>query len=682
MTCTGQNSARLNSGGEKTFIRRPPRRMSSAPPTSSPAKPELGAILNGEVLRLSPETRTAKLSADRLILKYQPTPAYLVVSAGQWAILGRFSTGRSVPEVLRSLMTEQSCPPLRDFYELLIKAVRAGFLQTPVQPLPPPTLPAKWPLRLPGGSVLGWVVLAALLAGVGRIVLHRPDLTTLHPGWLALGWLVAAVATSVGTVLAASALRTAGGDVYRLRFSVKTLLPRLRADFGDVLFAGRRAGASVAFAQLLPLAAAWAAAAWWASGLLLPLAVALLWQLSPLWPSPLRDLLAAWYRDPELTTRHDQVLARDELFSGLKRALPGRKYLLACVVASVGWLALVLGGAGWLLRANLHDLLQRLHDAGEWRYTALTILIVLGGLVAGAVGFILWIGFSQVRSWWRARTERKLRPAAVLVSPQTTAEWLARTALFRELPAEELQAVAAVVKAEEHKRGSWVVREGEAGERLYVVLSGRLEVRRDFAPGKSEPVAEMREGDVFGEIALLQGGVRTRSIRTLERSVLLALDKTDFERLVLSKLSRQGVESAVQKTGFLQQTALTRNWSQAAMAAFAQRAQFREAAQGDVILEENSRNIWFFLVHRGELVVKHQGRELRRLRTGDAFGELSLFGDGTVTASVVVTSKHASLLLIAGRDFLEFIAHDFVAALDWEATRKRRVEHDGKKKRS
>ena len=42
--------------------------------------------------------------------------------------------------------------------------------------------------------------------------------------------------------------------------------------------------------------------------------------------------------------------------------------------------------------------------------------------------------------------------------------------------------MAAAVKPEEHKKGSFVVREGEPGDKLYVILSGRLEVRRDYAP--------------------------------------------------------------------------------------------------------------------------------------------------------------------------------------------------------
>ena len=214
------------------------------------------------------------------------------------------------------------------------------------------------------------------------------------------------------------------------------------------------------------------------------------------------------------------------------------------------------------------------------------MLGVCGVLVVGAVGFAAWSAFSHFRARWREQSERQIKPAAVLVSPATIAEWLGKSVLFRELPKEDIAAVAAAVKPEEHKRGSFVVREGEPGERLYIVLSGRLEVRRDYAPGRSEPVADVEPGDIFGEIALLHSIPRTRSVRSLGPSILLALDKADFERLVLSKISRQVVADAVQKVSFLSRAELTRNWSHATMSSFAQRSKIIEAPENALILEE------------------------------------------------------------------------------------------------
>jgi len=62
---------------------------------------------------------------------------------------------------------------------------------------------------------------------------------------LALGWLVVCVAASLGTVLAASVVRAADGDVYQLRFKWKTLVPRFDAKLSDALSVALHTDAAV-----------------------------------------------------------------------------------------------------------------------------------------------------------------------------------------------------------------------------------------------------------------------------------------------------------------------------------------------------------------------------------------------------------------------------------------------------
>ncbi len=641
-------------------------------PESPPADVGLAKLLNQAVLRLSADVRMVKLRRDRLVVKYSPGHRHLVMTPKQWELLQQFGSGGTVTRVLCAAITAQRCPSLREFYELVVKAVRAGILQTDAQSPPPAVAPVRWPLRI-YGSLIRWTALIFLVAAGVSLAL-RPVQMPQHPGWLVVGWLAACATVSLGWALAASVVRAAGAEVYQPRFAWKSLLPHFRLDLTDAVMGGQATETNAALARLTPSLVFITATAWWAPELLVPLLAGLLLQLSPLWDSPLHDLLGAMWRDPQLATSYDFVFAQDRLFTLLRsarRQLADRQYLMACAGATVGWLLLILLSGGVLWHAKAGELLQRFQAAGGWRYTSLALLVFLGLLVLGAAGAVGWIAYRHGRAWWRERTERKLRPSAVLVSAETIAEWLGRTVLFRELDAADLLALAAAVKPEQHKRGSFVVREGEAGDRLYVVLSGRLEVRRDYAPGRSEPVAEMGEGEVFGEIALLQGGVRTRSVRSLEKSTLLGLDKVDFDRLVLSKLSRTAVEDAVQKVGFLQQTELTHNWSQTSLAAFARQAKLREFAEGAAVMQEGANNHWFYLVHRGELVVTQKNEERRRLKMGDSFGEMSLLGDGVATATVTVRSKGASCLVISGRDFLDFLTKDFVIGLGWEETRVR-----------
>lgn len=633
---------------------------------------DLAALLNQAVLRLSPDVKVAELSRDRLAIKYVPGRQYVVLAPKQWEMLQAFGPGKTVTQVLCAAIAAQRCPSLRDFYELVVKSVRSGILLTDAVPAPAAVPVSRWRLRI-NGTFIRWItLLAAIVAGVclwRRGVQRLPE-----PAWIVAGWAAACAAVSLGWVLAAGVVRSSGAEVYHARLEWKTLAPRFMVDLGDALMSGRRARINASLARLAPILVVTALAGWRMPELLVPLLAGILLLMSPLWRSPLQEILSALYRDPQLATAYDLVLVRERLFAVLSRARRGMadgKFLLACALTTVGWLLVVFLGGCVLLQTNATELWHRFNAANGAHYASLVLLAAAGLVVVAIAGLVFWIVFRHLRAWAKERSERRLRPAAVLVSPTTIAEWLGRSVLFRDLAPEDLAAVAAAVKPEEHKRGSFVVREGEPGERLYVVLSGRLEVRRDYAPGRSEPVAEMGEGGVFGEIALVRGGVRTRSVRALEKSILLGLDKVDFERLVLTKMTRAAVEDAVQKVSFLERLEFAHNWSHATMSAFARRAKQQDYAEGAVVIQQGNNNHWLFIVYRGELAVFQDKEELRRLKPGDTFGEMSLLNDGIATATVKAASKEAACLVIGGPDFLEFVTKDFAVGLGWDDARVR-----------
>lgn len=78
--------------------------------------------------------------------------------------------------------------------------------------------------------------------------------------------------------------------------------------------------------------------------------------------------------------------------------------------------------------------------------------------------------------------------------------------------------------------GEWLLREGDRAESLYVVRSGRLEVISEGPP--ETLIRGLRRGEVLGELALLQAGVRTASVRARRDSDLLELGRERFEALI------------------------------------------------------------------------------------------------------------------------------------------------------
>lgn len=80
--------------------------------------------------------------------------------------------------------------------------------------------------------------------------------------------------------------------------------------------------------------------------------------------------------------------------------------------------------------------------------------------------------------------------------------------------------------------GEYLFQAGDAGDAMYVVLSGRLRVLLPQAEGGEETVREIARGESVGELALLTGEVRSASIRAIRDSQLVRLSHAGFQQVL------------------------------------------------------------------------------------------------------------------------------------------------------
>lgn len=102
------------------------------------------------------------------------------------------------------------------------------------------------------------------------------------------------------------------------------------------------------------------------------------------------------------------------------------------------------------------------------------------------------------------------------------------TGIFSELGAEERAAIIAGLETRSLKRGDVLVRQGETADALYIVISGRFAVTLE---GRRDPLTEIGPEQPIGEIAFLTGGVRTATVSAMRDSLVLRLDRSDFDRI-------------------------------------------------------------------------------------------------------------------------------------------------------
>jgi CRP-like cAMP-binding protein len=104
---------------------------------------------------------------------------------------------------------------------------------------------------------------------------------------------------------------------------------------------------------------------------------------------------------------------------------------------------------------------------------------------------------------------------------------LATSALFRPLDRAERRELAARFRARDALAGEVVITEGQAGEGLFVVLAGEVEVLRGGVAAST-----LGPGDVFGEMSLLDGVPASATVRTVRRTSLLRLPASELNAVL------------------------------------------------------------------------------------------------------------------------------------------------------
>jgi ATP-binding cassette, subfamily B, bacterial len=210
--------------------------------------------------------------------------------------------------------------------------------------------------------------------------------------------------------------------------------------------------------------------------------------------------------------RNPAVLLLDEPTSSLD---PISEALVASTLAHVG--------AGRTVISLTHRLSQAM-DADA-------IVVLDGGRIveSGTHDELLGRGGAYAQLWQKQ--------AGIMLSPggdwgEIDVERLADMPVFEAIDRDILSVLARAFVTEQFAAERVVIREGDEGDRFYVIARGRLEVSRNGHDDQPQRVAVLTDGDYFGEMALLSDAPRNATVRTLSPATLLALPRGQFNNLV------------------------------------------------------------------------------------------------------------------------------------------------------
>jgi CRP/FNR family transcriptional regulator, cyclic AMP receptor protein len=115
-----------------------------------------------------------------------------------------------------------------------------------------------------------------------------------------------------------------------------------------------------------------------------------------------------------------------------------------------------------------------------------------------------------------------------LPTPMDIAGLRKRSVIFEALSEEETTVIMQMARMVNHPARHTVFQEGEPGDHLLVVMHGRVKVSLVSPDGKEAILSILEPGDMFGEMALLDGEPRSATVTTMEKCSFLVLWRRDF----------------------------------------------------------------------------------------------------------------------------------------------------------
>jgi rhodanese-related sulfurtransferase len=133
---------------------------------------------------------------------------------------------------------------------------------------------------------------------------------------------------------------------------------------------------------------------------------------------------------------------------------------------------------------------------------------------------------------------------------------LLRSPIFQRLPPANLQKILMSLEVVQFKKGEVILEQGGAGDYYYLIKSGQCLLTRKPSPNAKEiKLAQLANGDTFGEDALLSGAPRNVTITAMTDISLLRLDKKQFVSLIkepsLKFVDAAGMQEAIRKGAVL-----------------------------------------------------------------------------------------------------------------------------------
>ncbi|NXK11734.1 KGP2 kinase, partial [Herpetotheres cachinnans] len=198
------------------------------------------------------------------------------------------------------------------------------------------------------------------------------------------------------------------------------------------------------------------------------------------------------------------------------------------------------------------------------------------------------------------------------------------------------------------QQGSYVIRQGEPGNHIFVLKEGSLEVFQ-----QSKLLSSIPAWTAFGELAILYNCTRTASVKAITNVKTWALDREVFQNIMrVTAQTRQE-----QYRNFLRSVSLLKNLPEDKLTKIMDCLEVEYYDKGDYVIREGEEGNTFFIIAKGKVIVTQstadhsQPQLIKNLQKGDYFGEKALISDDVRSANVIADEYNVECLVIDRETF-------------------------------
>ncbi|KAG8551937.1 hypothetical protein GDO81_004344 [Engystomops pustulosus] len=223
---------------------------------------------------------------------------------------------------------------------------------------------------------------------------------------------------------------------------------------------------------------------------------------------------------------------------------------------------------------------------------------------------------------------------------------------LRQLEASHVRRMVDCMYERVYSQSQLVIQEGAAGNHLYVLAEGLLDVIQN-----SRLLGQMHPGTAFGELAILYNCKRTATVKAVTDSKIWVLDRQVFQNIMMSSAQAQHQEYF----SFLRSVSLLKDLPEEKLSKIIDCLEVDFYDKGDYIIREGEEGNTFFIIAKGKVCVTQavegstEPQEIKTLGVGDYFGEKALISEDVRSANIIAEEDDTQCLVIDRDTFNQMV---------------------------